>query len=372
MLPAVSFVGFQEGKHYHPVSAGFFLKAENEESFQSCDDDPYGLRMAIARSNLPEIERIMQTDDEKLREWIRDFEKRTFRALYLMRKFEAFHSFRSHCIGADGKESPSGYFFMAGWLLLEKMKADSSENEPYKIAMAMLANISRGSLPQNYKGKWSSLLIGDRFFVPEAFFPVEVAKSLGPNCILDQRTRNAMNALAIRNETDNPDDDEYQRNWTSCAAFNDVPHATQRLMRLLKNADYLRPFQGQHDCTFCKFKTPFFSHDKERFPQTSALELEIFISSLAFAVAKWRKNPTLEGAQPLRDLLLEVQAIDRELRDALPDTEERDESNGSVVRKIWRPKYTMLERIAFKADIFAQSLSESIPDVNPNETKESP
>lgn len=360
----LSFVGFREGNHYHPVSAGFFLKAENEESFQTCDDDPYGLRMAIARSNLPAIESIMQTNDENVRAWIRRFEGQTLRSLYLMRKFDAFHSYRSHCAGSDGKESPSGYFFMAGWLLLEKIKESIKETEPLKVAFAMLAAIRQGNLPQDYKGKWSSLLIGDRFFVPEAFFPAEMAKSCGSNCILDQRNLVATNALAIRKEqTDNPDG--YQRYWTSCAAFNDVPHATQRLMRLLRNAKNLLPSQGHHDCTFCKFGNDF-THDKI-FPRTCALDLEIFISKLAFSVAKWRRKPTLEGAQILRDLLLEVQAIDRELRDALPDTEERDD-----VRKIWRPKYTMLERIAFKADIFAQSLSESLPDVNPNETTESP
>lgn len=75
-----------------------------------------------------------------------------------------------------------------------------------------------------------------------------------------------------------------------------------------------------------------------------ALILEECVSRLAKWVAEWRKNPSLEGAQRLRDFLLEVQSIDNEIAGRLYG---KDDDH-----KEWLPKYSIHERIAFKADYF--------------------
>jgi hypothetical protein len=77
---------------------------------------------------------------------------------------------------------------------------------------------------------------------------------------------------------------------------------------------------------------------------------------LAWWVANWRRSPSLEGAQLLRNFLIEVAQIDSELyrciRNQKDDDNEDDGTN-------WLPQYSILERIALKADVFREVISQS-------------
>lgn len=326
----LAFVGFDKGNgKFHAVSSGFFVKAEDSETFQiDNEDDPYGLRLAMARCEIPSIENIMQTEDVEARAWIKDFENRTLHALNQIGALEYFHAYRSHCIDATGVEQTSGYFFMAGWLLVEKMGAlygaDDENSRYFKIFEKEM--IRKGKLPEDYNGKWSSLLIADKFF---------------PNEFLTLQQYQAKEALGKRDELTHAETGK-QRNWTSCLTFNDtqVRPLIPRLLKLIAGVKEEFPFHDFNphlaDATFVDFGGDFDG-------MNGALILEECVSRLAKWVEEWRKKPSLEGAQRLRNFLLEVQDIDNEIARMLPAVPDDDE-------KIWRPQYSILERIAFKAD----------------------
>lgn len=217
----LAFVGFDKGNgKFQSVSSGFFVKAEDAETFQiSNEDDPYGLRLAMARCDIPSIENIMQTEDVKVRAWIREYENRTLRALNQIGALEYFHAYRSHCIDAKGVEQISGYFFMAGWLLIEKMGALYDANDENSCFFKIVENemIRKGKLPEDYNGKWSSLLIADKFF---------------PKEFLTLQQNQANEALSNRDELTHNETGK-QRYWTSSRTFNDT-QIRPLIPRLLK------------------------------------------------------------------------------------------------------------------------------------------
>jgi hypothetical protein len=229
-----------------------------------------------------------------------------------------------------GIELVSGYFFMAGWLLIEKMGALYGANDQNSCFLKIVENqmIRKGKLPEDYNGKWSSLLIADRFFSKDFFVFVK------------QLSDNALNG---KNELTQMDTGR-QRNWTSCCTFNDdvVKYLIPRLFGIIDRVKKEFPVKdyipGDMDKTFVDFGGYFNG-------QRNASQLEECVSCLAKWVEEWRMNPSLESAQPLRNILLEIQDIDDQIARMLPDTQDDD-------GKIWRPKYSILERIAFKADYF--------------------
>lgn len=327
----LAFVGFDKGNgKFQSVSSGFFVKAEDAETFQiSNEDDPYGLRLAMARCDIPSIENIMQTEDVKARAWIREYENRTLRALNQIGALEYFHAYRSHCIDAKGVEQISGYFFMAGWFLIEKMGALYDANDENSCFFKIVENemIRKGKLPEDYNGKWSSLLIADKFF---------------PKEFLTLQQNQANEALSNRDELTHNETGK-QRYWTSSRTFNDtqIRPLIPRLLKLIAEVKQEFPFHDFNphlaDATFVDFGGDFDG-------MNGALILEECVSRLAKWVAEWRKNPSLEGAQRLRDFLLEVQSIDNEIAGRLYG---KDDDH-----KEWLPKYSIHERIAFKADYF--------------------
>ena len=272
----------------------------------------------------------MQTDDETARNWIRGFEDRTLRALDLLErrlnfKTAYFHAYRSRCIGADGKEEPSGYFFMAGWLLLEKMReaAANKESDPARVEERVISDLRKGELPENYKGKWSALLIADRFFDEKT---------------LSRRREEAEKALRLRSEW-TWENWCKKRSWTSCAALSEIGNLSKRLKELLKkvNDAFLAAFnQYSYDP---KLKDPTFWFSEDHYQESH--QLEMCIGRMAKWVAEWRRDPSLtrRDAQTLRNLLLEFQEIDAEFAQEMAAINESP------------PMYSMLERIAFKADL---------------------
>ena len=328
----LAFVGFDNGNgKFQAVSSGFFVKAEGAETFQiDNEDDPYGLRLAMARCDIPNIESIMQTEDVEARAWIREFENRTLHALNQIGVLEYFHAYRSHCIDVTGVEQISGYFFMAGWLLIEKMGEMYGAYDEISQYIKILENglIGKGKLPEDYNGKWSSLLIADKFF---------------PKEFLSQQRNQSKGALGKRDELTHAETGK-QRYWTSCFTFNDtqVRPLIPRLLKLIAGVKEKFPFHDfipqQADDTFTDFGGNFDGLH-------GASSLEECVCRLAKWVDEWRKKPSLEGAQLLRDFLLEVQDIDNEIARMLPAVPDDDE-------KIWRPQYSILERVAFKADYF--------------------
>lgn len=324
----LAFVGFDKGNgKFQAVSSGFFVKAEDAETFQiSNEDDPYGLRLAMARCDIPSIENIMQTEDVKARAWIREYENRTLRALNQIGALEYFHAYRSHCIDAKGVEQTSGYFFMAGWLLIEKMGAVLQNTDEISRFFEIQQMIRKGNTPEDYRGKWPTLLIADRYF---------------PRDFLGSLRNTAVDALSRSDELTHNETGK-QRYWTSSRTFNDtqIRQLIPRLLKLIAEVKQEFPFHDFNphlaDATFVDFGGDFDG-------KSGALILEECVSRMAKWVAEWRKNPSLEGAQRLRNFLLEVQDIDNEIARMLPAVPDDDE-------KIWRPQYSILERIAFKAD----------------------
>ena len=202
--------------------------------------------------------------------------------------------------------------------------ADDENSRYFKIFEKEM--IRKGKLPEDYNGKWSSLLIADKFF---------------PNEFLTLQQYQAKEALGKRDELTHAETGK-QRNWTSCLTFNDtqVRPLIPRLLKLIAGVKEEFPFHDFNphlaDATFVDFGGDFDG-------MNGALILEECVSRLAKWVEEWRKKPSLEGAQRLRNFLLEVQDIDNEIARMLPAVPDDDE-------KIWRPQYSILERIAFKAD----------------------
>lgn len=329
----LSFVGYDKGDgSYRAVSSGFFVVAEESENFIcSMDDDPYGLRIAMARCDIDRIEQIMQTSDPDARDWIRQFEHDTLHALNKIGALEYFHAYRSNCIDADGSEMISGYFFMAGWLLREKMEAEIEPGDIIQRTMRLFENVRKGVLPEDYKGRWSSLLMADCFFSNEE---LDVMGNLARS-ILEKRAEMTGNG------------NSYQRYWTSCRAFNDpgaenLVRRMDGLMSAVADSFLCNEFDpSRDDVSFVDFGGHFDGVNR------LATDLEDCLSRLAKWVSEWRRVPTLKGAQQLRNFLLEVQDIDIQLSRTLKDTE-----GDHGERLIWYPIHSMLERIALKADVF--------------------
>ena len=350
----LSFIGYDNGvRGYYPVSSGFFLRSENAENFQLAgDEDPYGLRMAMARCDIEAIEHIMQTDEVAARDWIREFERNTLRALNKMGSLGYFHAYLSHCIRDDGREEISGYFFMAGWLLLEKMEAIINETDVWERKIQLLRNVRKGILPEDYLCAWSTLLISDRYFKADNFFPG--ISGMDENCVFGQRLRDAKMILDIKDELH--EEGGYRRFWTSCQSFNDqgASHLTARLFNLIDRVQRefrLGRFNPDQDDEYFVDFDGYFSNG------LPASSLERCVSQLAWRVAKWRHNPTLKGAQLLRNLLIEVWQIDSELEKCI--RKQKDDYNGDDDVRNWQPKHSILERIALKADVFREVISQS-------------
>jgi hypothetical protein len=262
---------------------------------------------------------------------VRQFEDGALHALNKIGAMEYFHAYRSHCADINGNEMISGYFFMAGWLLREKMEKEIESNDIIQRTMRLFANIRKGVLPEDYKGRWSSLLMANYFFSQEE---------------LNEMKRLARSVLAEKSEmTGKPNG--YQRCWTSCRVFNDrgVENLVRRLDGLMNAVADSFPYEdfdpSKDDEFFIDFGGNFNGINR------SARDLEDCLSRLAKWVAGWRGAPTLKGAQSLRNLLVDVQDIDTQLSRVLKDTED---DHGE--RLIWYPAHSMLERIALKADIF--------------------
>ena len=350
----LSFIGFDKGVGgYRPVSSGFFLRSENADNFQlKEEDDPYGLRMAMARCDINVIENIMQTSDAAARNWIREFERKTLCSLNKIGSLDYFHAYLSHCIQDNGHEEVSGYFFMAGWLLLEKMESAINDVNVLTRKLGLLTNVRKGILPKNYSRAWSTLLIADRYFKEDCFIhEIGIPK----DGILDQRFNDAKRILGNNESELLCENGRYRRIWTSCRSFNDqgAVYLVDRLFKLIYCVRSNFPFSTfkpeENDKYFVDFGGDFNGRQ-------SAKTLEKCVSRLAWWVANWRRSPSLEGAQLLRNFLIEVAQIDSELhrciRNQKDDYNEDDGTN-------WLPQYSILERIALKADVFREVISQS-------------
>lgn len=337
----LSFITIQDKNDpdgFSPVSAGFSIKRPDEWGAWSLSsqDDPYGLRRAMAVCDLPAIERIMMSQDPECRNWIRDFEKNTLETLssFGLSNLDFFHAYRSEIVKENGSIEPSGYFFMAGWLLQDKM-----------VFSEIVGGAPSQRMKTSYFGKWSSLL--------RAFAPCET----DPDATQWKQFSRNMN---VRNN----ENGEFKAVWPFGGTFADVverneanPPAFQtlvdlkmirkRLGQLIKDVDsYWNSVASDVRFDPRRDDATFDSGDPENKPtplqgtKFTSVDIETCLSRLAKRVSEWRKDPSIESAQRLRDLLLCVEEIDDDLRNKLSS------------RRDQLPARTMTQRIAMKSWLF--------------------
>lgn len=256
----------------------------------SCTDgDPFRLRRAIIQKDLGSIDEIMQSGDEECREYVRQFEARTF---------AAWNSI--HCV----KYCPAykeGYFFMADWWLHEK-------------GLSFSENSLVGRLKENYRRLWSPLL----------------------TTRVDEVSLAKMRELSA------------YLSWLNIHQFNE-PGCEMLRWELVKLSSDVKFYIQEIAPDFHAYHMdPTFLHKEEQVPlldffQYNQGDFEKCLSRLGMGIAVWRRNPTCQAAQPLRDLLLRVEDLDATIATLVP-------SIGSQGRST---RFGMIERIALKA--FAMS-----------------
>ena len=342
----LSFVAIQDENNpgqFCPVSAGFAIERPDEwgEWTLSPEDDPYGLRRAMAVCDLPAIERIMMSKNSACRNWIRTFERDTLNTLssFGLSNLDFFHAYRSEIVKADGSIEPSGYFFMAGWLLRERM---------IKTEVVGVAPSPR--MKDAYSRKWSPLL---RAFAPDEPDPdaanwKTISRNMGFQCNGSIHNGHVIwpfggtfNDAVIIDETQKP---------PKLEAKLDLKTNRKQLEHLIKDVDqYWRSVFS--NITFDPRKDDKTFDPMDPGPQPTpiigtgltSIDLETCLSRLAKCVAEWRKNPSINSAQRLRDLLLRVEELDDDLRNKLSQ------------KPAWRdqlPVHTMTQRIAMKSWLF--------------------
>ena len=273
----------------------------------------------MATSDLARIDKIMSSEDPACRDFIRKFEEKTYRALYSLggENMRYFHAYYSRCRKDNGTFEPSGYFFMAGWLVEERMieKLPNNPNAPvYRNGYPILR------MDQNYKGMWSPLLV--RYSDAFADYMKKKAEQM-----------NGERGIHV---------------WVRACTFNESAIAPLRreMASVIEDVNawasgFIPDFRPRRDDTS-------FSEDEEEFFLTkNGTDIEKCLSRLARGVVEWRRTPTCESAQPLRDLLLRIERIDAEIRQRLETV--LDDSSTQAGTTNPQTKFTMTDRISMKS-----------------------
>lgn len=249
------------------------------------DGDPFGLRKAMAQNELAAIDEIMHSGNEECREYVRQFETRTFTAWNSINCVKSCPAYKE------------GYFFMADWWLHETALSCSDN---YSLV---------GRMNENYRSLWNPLLTTR---VNEA--PLSRAMQL--NAYLP---------------------------WLNIHQFNEPGCAMVRktLGQLFSD---VKSYIQETDPDFHAYKMdPTFIHNEELVPLQGTLynqcDFEKCLSRLGRGVAIWRRDPTCQAAQRLRDLLLRAEDLDASIEILVPS-----------IGPQGRPdRLGMVERIALKA-----------------------
>ena len=330
----LSFVAIQDknnSENLFPISAGFSIKRPDEwgEWALDCRTDPYGLRRAMAVGDLQTIEDVMMSKDPECRAWIRDFEKNTLDTLssFGLSNLDFFHAYRSEISKENGEVEPSGYFFMAGWLLREKM-----------LLVEMVGGTISQRMKPSYSGKWTPLL---RAFARDEPDPDATQwRSISANMSSDRNTFDKENNFIVI--------------WPFAGSFNDAGRVDRSIQNRLKQliedvAFYWNSSDSEDRVDLSKADKTFDAGDPPGPTPTpimgtrlSSVDLELCLSRLAKRVSEWRKNPSIKSAQRLRDLLVRVEEIDDDLRNKLSLSNFGDRL----------PARTMTQRIAMKSWLF--------------------
>ena len=299
----------------------------------------------MAVCDLPAIERIMMSKNPACRNWIRTFERDTLNTLssFGLSNLDYFHAYRSEIVKADGAIEPSGYFFMAGWLLRERMIKPEVVGVPPSLEEVGVAPSLR--MKDDYFGKWSPLLRA--FALDEADPDTAQWKLLSRNMNVRNNENGEFKAVWPFGGTFA---DVVERNVDNPLAFTmivDLKTNRKQLGQLIEDVDrYWNSvvsnvqFDPRRDDATFDSGSPGNTPTPLLGTRFNSVDLETCLSRLAKRVSEWRKNPSIESAQRLRDLLLRVEELDDDLRNKLSN------------RRDQLPARTMTQRIAMKSWLF--------------------
>lgn len=269
------------------ITPMFFIHRPTElgEWDGNCPDgDPFGLRKAMAQNELTAIDEIMHSGDEECREYVRQFEARTFTAWNSINCVKSCPAYKE------------GYFFMADWWL-------------HETALSFSDNSLVGRMNENYRGLWNPLLTTR---VNEA----PLSRAMQVNAYLP---------------------------WLNIHQFNErgCEMVRKTLVQLFTD---VKSYIQETDPVFHAYKMDqTFIHNEELVPlqgtQYNQCDFEKCLSRLGRGVAIWRRDPTCQAAQRLRDLLLRAEDLDATIEILVPSIGPQGRSG----------RLGMVERIALKA-----------------------
>ena len=269
------------------ITPMFFIHRPTElgEWDGNCPDgDPFGLRKAMAQNELTAIDEIMHSGDEECREYMRQFETRTFTAWNSINCVKYCPAYKE------------GYFFMADWWL-------------YETALSFSENSLVGRMNENYRSLWNPLLTTR---VNEA----PLSRAMQVNAYLP---------------------------WLNIHQFNErgCEMVRKTLGQLFSD---VKSYIQETDPDFHAYKMDHtFIHNEELVPlqgtQYNQCDFEKCLSRLGRGVAIWRRDPTCQAAQQLRDLLLRAEDLDASIETLVPSIGPQGRSG----------RLGMVERIALKA-----------------------
>lgn len=318
---AMKMFGGGDDAHYEALSAGFFVARPDGKSPQI--DDAYGLRTALAatsvrnaygkatdeqRECLKRIEDIMSSESPEVRAAIRAYIPRAIEAADKVNVFGSLNSFRNGTTDSNGNLVwVSGYLFMAGWYLKEKL----AENE--------------GELPAYLRPYWHRALIG----YADAEKAVSKAEQSWFECIkpkIEGLVEKFLNDL-------NDDYISWWRQENVNEAGLPPSLSTPTLLGIERFVNrYVCDGLGQQ-VPECRFKT-MAEHGHEDVHRFTYQRFRALVRLTAKWLHRWRKQPSLyerlghdaEGraisVQELREILLFFDSIDQELSQSATSQEE--------------------------------------------------
>lgn len=369
--------GFNNSVSYELMSPGFFVKAPDDLETE-ITDDPYGLRNAFALADHKEIDRITDTQVPEQRNWIRAYYDSIQNVFKKIKGCEVYLNAFRNCIKKQNGEllEISGYIFSAGWytkeLYQDNMRRDnfilqwsyllipySDLNTNVKLkkpdfsSSSNICKFLRSNLHETDKQRLYTLVksvLGKRPQEDKNAPFIEQIDSLSFSQLVEsickkykdgislEILKEQMEQVTYRHPIDEAIElleivyrswDDYDKNritidkissansdaWQYYQKQNpkvkkDIMHTFRRFFKDYK--DMPCRFYGGYD-----FGENQLSNYDTHPSYLGKKDIENFVIEIGKELHNWRKNPTLEGAQKLREILISLKEIDDNLSSSM-------------------------------------------------------